>query len=107
MGLLLGGVAVVFALENVTAVTVTFFQWQITSSLAAVLIVSLLGGILIAVLMLLPESLSGYFKSRKLKKEILTLKEELRKQKELTTFAKTTPPTAENIAHIENGAIEH
>ena len=106
LGLLLGGVAVIFALENVVVITVTFFQWQITGPLSVILISAILSGILITLLLLLPESISNYLKNRSLAKEIERLEEELRKQKELTVFAKHTSPTKETISRIENGAIE-
>ena len=106
IGLLLGAIAVIFAFENVTLITVTFFQWHITSSLAVIIIGAILSGIIIAVLMLLPESMSKYFKNKSLRKEIARLEEELRKQKELTVFAKNTPPTLGEIDHIEHAAIQ-
>ena len=107
LGLLLGGVAVIFALENATVITVTFFYWQFTGSLAIILIGAILAGILVTLLLLLPESINNYFKYKSLQKEIAKLKEELRKQKELTVFAKDTPPTASNISKIERGAVNH
>ena len=106
IGLLLGAVSVVFALENVATITVTFFQWQVTSSLAVILISAILVGMVIVSLLLIPGSIGRYFKDKKLKKEIQRLEEELRKQKELTVFAKNTPPSEEVIAHIEQSAIE-
>ncbi len=101
IGLFLGAVAVMFALQNVMVVTVTFFQWHITSSLAVIFIAAMLGGILFTLLLVLPESVSSYFKSKRLKKEILGLQEELRKQKQLTVFAKNIPPPADVIHHLE------
>jgi lipopolysaccharide assembly protein A len=107
LGLLLGAVAVIFALQNVAIVTVTFFSWSITSSLSVIVSLAILSGILIALLLFLPESISNYFGYRKLKKENAKLIEELRKQKELTTFAKSTPPTKEDIYKIEDGVIDN
>jgi len=46
-------------------------------------------------------------KYKNLKKENKDLAEELRKQKELTVFAKDTPPTKEEISRIENGAVDN
>ena len=105
LGLLLGGVMVIFALQNVAVITVSFFQWQLEGSLALILLLAVLAGILITLLLLLPESVSKYFKYKNLKKENQRLEEELRKQKELTVFAKSIPATPEIIAKIENGAI--
>lgn len=105
IGLLLGAVAVIFALQNVVVITVTFFSWQLTGSLALILLLAVTSGVLIAVFLLLPEFISSYFKYKNLKKDNERLEEELRKQKELTTFAKQTPPTEEEISKIEHGAI--
>ncbi|HEY4503021.1 MAG TPA: LapA family protein [Candidatus Paceibacterota bacterium] len=104
-GLLLGGVAVLFALQNIEIVTVNFLSWDITGSLALILGIAIALGAVAVALLTLPESISNYFKYRSLKKENEALAEELRKQKELTAFAKTTPPTTEAIEKIEQGAI--
>lgn len=104
LGLLLGGAAVIFALQNVTIITVTFFSWQMTGSLALILILAIFAGVVVTVLLLLPGSVSNYFQYRRLAKEVARLEEELRKQKALTVFAKSTPPTREAIENIENGA---
>ncbi len=106
IGLLLGALAVVFALQNVAIITVTFFSWELTASLSVVVALSIISGILIALLLFLPESINNYFRYRKLKKENHRLEEELRKQKQATVFAKNTPPTRDDIAKIEDGVIE-
>ena len=107
LGVILGALAVFFALQNVMVVTVTFFSWQLTSSLSVVLLMAILSGALIVLLILLPESVSNYFKYKKLMKTNTKLEEELRKQKELVVFAKETNPTKNDIGHIEQGAIHH
>ncbi len=106
VGLLMGVVSVIFALQNVAIITVTFFSYQITGSLALILSLAMGTGALIVILLLLPESIRSYFKYKRLKKENERLEEDLRKQKELTVFAKNTPPTEEIISKIEKGAIE-
>lgn len=107
IGLLLGGVAVVFALQNIEVVTVVFFGSQITGSLSLVLLLTMLVGVLFTLLILLPQSVGSYFKYRKLKKINNKLEDELKKQKELTAFAKTIPPTRDDISKIEEGVIAH
>ena len=107
LGLILGGVAVVFALQNIEVITVIFFGWQVVGSLSLILLLTMLVGVLVTLLILLPKSIGDYFKYKKLKKENTELSEELRKQKELTVFAKITPPTPKNISDIEYGAISH
>ena len=105
LGLLVGGAAVVFVLQNVAVITVTFFAWHITHSLAIILILSILAGGLATLLIILPSSISYFWGFRRLEKEIKKLEEDLRKQKEWTHFARKTPPTHEDIARIEGGAI--
>ncbi|MFZ2149621.1 MAG: LapA family protein [Minisyncoccia bacterium] len=107
LGLLLGAVSVVFALQNIAVITVNFFSWQLTGSLALVLLLAMTSGLMIAVFLLLPEFISNYFKYKSLKKENQNLAEELRKQKELTVFAKNTSPTAEEISEIEKGVSDN
>lgn len=92
-GTLLGAVSVIFALQNVAIITVTFFSWQFTGSLAIVLILAMASGVIVTTLILLPESISNYFKFSNLEKENIEVREQLRKQKELTDFAKHTPST--------------
>ncbi len=105
LGLLLGAAAVIFALQNIAVITVTFFAWQLTGSLALILSITLIVGILITLLLLLPNSLGNYFRYKNLKDQNEKLAEDLRKQKELTVFAKQNPPSQEEIAKIEHGAI--
>ena len=105
-GLLLGAISVMFALQNTAVITVTFFSWTITGSLAVILLVALAMGICITILLLLPETVKNYFKYRALLKENRKLQEELQKQKELTLFAKHDIAPDEVIASIEHGAID-
>jgi uncharacterized integral membrane protein len=87
VGIILGGISVVFVLQNTTAITVTFFVWHITASLALVLISSIVAGIIITLLLLLPESIGNHFKFKNLEKENKKLTDELRRQKENVVFA--------------------
>jgi len=105
LGLILGGVAVVFALQNIAMVTVSFFSWSIQGSLAVILLTSIISGILICLLIVLPGAIQATFRARNLRKEIVRLEEELKKQKELTVFAKHDVPTSEDIERIEQSAI--
>jgi uncharacterized integral membrane protein len=107
LGIALGAASVVFALQNAANITVTFFTWQFEGSLSLILLLSVAMGILISLLIVLPESISKYFQYRSLKKENAKLAEELRKQKELTVFAKQTPATPEALAKLDQGVIAH
>ena len=105
LGVILGALTVVFALQNVAEVTVTLFSWHFTGSLATLLLATLALGIVISLLMVLPESISGYFRYRKLVKANENLAEELRKQKELTAFAHKTPASPQEIAKLDQGRV--
>ena len=106
IGLLLGAVSVIFALQNVAVITVSFFSWQLTGSLALILLLALASGFLIAMLFLLPELVGNFFRYKNLQKGNEKLEEELRKQKELTVFAARTPITPEETSRIEQGEID-
>lgn len=105
LGIILGAVSVIFALQNIMVITVTFFSWQLEGSLALILMLSMAMGMVVSLLIVLPESIKNYFRYRSLKTENKNLAEELRKQKELTHFAKHTPASPEAISNIEKGAI--
>ena len=98
---------VVFALQNVEVITVSFFSWDLTGSLALILLVAVTSGVLIAVLLLLPEFVGSHFRYKNVLKENKKLTEDLERQKQLTLFAKHVPPTQEDLAKIEHGAIVH
>jgi uncharacterized integral membrane protein len=107
LGLLLGAFAVIFALQNIAIVTVSFFSWEVTGSLALILSLAIALGILITLLLILPEFIKNYLNYKNLKAENSKLEEELRKQKELTVFAKNTPVTKEEISQIEHGIADY
>lgn len=107
LGLVLGALAVIFAFQNSDIISVVFMGWQLDGSLSVILALSVLTGILIALLLTLPELINNYFQYRSLIKKNLELQDELRKQKELTLFAKKHAPTDTEISHIEEGSIIH
>jgi putative membrane protein len=107
LGLVLGALAVIFAFQNSDIISVVFMGWHIDGSLSVILALSVLTGILIALLLTLPELITNYFQYRSLRKKNLELQEELRKQKELALFANKHAPTESEISHIEEGSITH
>ena len=104
-GLILGAITIVFDLQNSALVTVYFFNWQWESSMSVMLTLTFFAGIAMTCLMLLPETISSYFQYRRLKKENIALAEELRKQKELTHFAKKVSATQEELRSLDEGVI--
>jgi uncharacterized integral membrane protein len=76
VGFVLGAAALLFAIQNTTAVALTFLGWQFTSSLAVV-VASVVVGILISILATLPAALSRTFRIMGLKKENKNLVQEV------------------------------
>lgn len=83
LGLLVGAVAVVFALQNIVIITVTFLVWQIQGSLAIILFLAIISGVLISVLVSIPEVVGDYIKYSNLKKENKKLLEEIEGYKKM------------------------
>ncbi len=79
--------------------------WQLEGSLSLVLIMSVLMGMLIILLFMLPELIGAHLKYQSLHKRNKELEDQLRKQREAVLFAQKTPPSEEVIAHIEQGSI--
>jgi uncharacterized integral membrane protein len=76
IALLIAIVAVIFALQNTAAVTVAFLFWSVDSSLALVLLVTLLGGVLISILTSLPGSIRSKWTISSQKKKLVALESE-------------------------------
>ena len=69
-------VAVVFALQNIGPVTVTFLSYQFEGSLALVLFVALVCGALISFLASVPTLVRGRWETRDLRRQIAALEAE-------------------------------
>jgi len=93
IGMVLGGVSILFILQNVTPVTVSFFAYHLTGSLALVLFLALFAGMLITVLMLLPGYISDEFRVTRLKKLNKDLEDELTEARRRLAVAETQPTT--------------
>jgi len=63
LALLIAILAVIFAVQNITAVTITFFSWSIHTSLAVALLSALGVGVLITILLSIPGRLKGTWNS--------------------------------------------
>ena len=76
IGLIIGAVSVVFVLQNVVPITVAFFTWQLTGSLAIILLAALICGMLISALVLLPSFIKAEWQIRVYRKRIKQLEED-------------------------------
>jgi uncharacterized integral membrane protein len=94
LGIILGAVSVVFALQNVTVVTVSFFSWQATAPLAFILLGTILSAVMVTLLVLLPSLIQEamYVKTlRQQKREV---------EDEFSAYRTTQPvPPASVAAH--------
>ena len=78
-GLIMGALAVIFALQNVFPVTVVFLDWQLTASLALLIVISMFIGVIVTVLFSIPSVVRNSLSIFKLKKENKELSDELEK----------------------------
>lgn len=98
IGLIIGAVSVVFVLQNVTTITVTFLSWQLTGSLAVILLATLIVGALIAALILLPSFIKAEWQIRVYRKRIKQLEEEASFKKEMAPRAAQPMPVSSEPA---------
>lgn len=76
LALIIAVVAVIFALQNIAAVTVSLFFWHINGSLALVLLVTLAAGVLISLLASAPGAISRRWTISNLKKKLAAAESE-------------------------------
>lgn len=96
IGLLVGGIAVIFILQNIIPITVHFFNWEMQGSLALILILSILTGAVLSALSCLPDMINNYFEINNLKKRVKELEAQADNYKksldELSRKTGTVPP---------------
>ena len=76
LALLVAILAVIFAVQNVAVVSISFFAWQTHVSLAIALLVALGTGVLITILLSLPGKVKGSWNSASNKKRFSSLEAE-------------------------------
>jgi uncharacterized integral membrane protein len=80
--LLIAGTAVIFALQNIAPVTVTFFFWSFHGSLALVLLLSVTTGVLISLLAGLPGMIRSRWTVSSQRKKLAALETERNEHKQ-------------------------
>lgn len=103
IGLLLGAVMVIFVLQNVMPISVAFFGWHFDGSLALVLLLAILGGMLVSALLSLPEIVKKNFKLSKMAARNRALADDLETHKQ--KLAETEGRLAEKPQVIERETI--
>lgn len=81
LALLIAIIAVVFALQNTAAVTVSFFVWQFDQSLALVLLLTVALGVLIGIFTVLPGALRSKWRLKSQRKKMDGLEKSLQQEK--------------------------
>ena len=87
LGFILGAVAILFILENNAVVALSFMQWQFETTIALVVILSILFGILLSLLMILPGAIGNSFRMRRLRKHNEALAHEAEAQRRVAETA--------------------
>jgi len=97
VGIILGAIAVVFAFQNVAVVTVSFFSWQLSASLAIIILGSVLCGIVLTLLVLLPSVIRDELYVAALKRQKRETEEQLARERTAQIAAKASPPTSSTV----------
>jgi lipopolysaccharide assembly protein A len=77
LGAFLGGLSVIFVLQNIAPITVSFFAWQTTGSLAIILFLALAMGMIISLLVVLPTLIRDEYRMRQMIRRQKELEDEL------------------------------
>jgi putative membrane protein len=81
IGLLMGAMVIIFAVQNLAIVSVTFLSWQLEGSLAIILVSAVVVGMIISSLLSIPLRLSRRVQVSKLKTDNKNLQGELENKK--------------------------
>lgn len=81
LALVIAIIAVIFALQNTTAITISFFLWQVSGSLALVVLITLALGVLVGWLFAAPSLVKGSFQGSSQRKRITALEKEVSEYK--------------------------
>jgi uncharacterized integral membrane protein len=100
VGIVLGAVTVIFALQNVAPITVSFFSWHITGSLSVVLFSTLVAGAVVSLLFSVPEAIRNYMLFRNLKKQNKVLQDELAALKQQQAMNASSTPSMTNHDNV-------
>ncbi len=85
-------VAVVFALQNIGPVTVTFLNMQFEGSLALVLFVAFVAGALVSFLASVPTLVKNHWAVRDLRRQVAALDDELARKRDALPRPAAGPP---------------
>ena len=89
LGAIIGAFSVVFVAQNTMPISVTFLSWQIEGSLAVVLTITFVCGVLMTALFSIQGLISDWVESSRLRRRIKVLEEDLAKMKNGTETTST------------------
>ena len=95
VGAILGALSVIFVLQNIVPITVTFLAWQIEGSLAVVLFAAMMSGVFVTLLFILPGLIRDEFRYSKLKQEKKDVENELTTTRKVINEVAAPATTAE------------
>lgn len=87
IGIFLGGAVVIFALQNLEPIMVSFLGFNFEGSVALIVLISMLVGVLVSLLFSLSSSISGMMNESRLRRHNESLKKELDEHKVLLSEA--------------------
>lgn len=82
VGFVLGAASLLFITENTEVVALTFMQWQFHTSIALLVLLAILVGIILMSLMFLPSAIGDSFRMRRLQRHNETLAREAEAQRQ-------------------------
>ncbi|MDB5258943.1 MAG: hypothetical protein JWO73_151 [Candidatus Taylorbacteria bacterium] len=100
LGLLVGALAIIFTFQNIATITVVFLVWQFEGSLALIIVLAIVAGMIMGMFLLMPEALRKRFQISKLKDRNVELKDELTVTKAEVISEKGK--VAANNAYLDN-----
>jgi septal ring factor EnvC (AmiA/AmiB activator) len=103
---LIAVLAVIFALQNTAAVTVSFFIWHYTGSLALVLLFSVVVGVLISLLASLPGLIKGSWTGASQRKKLASLESALSEARSKADLSEKEVKTLEEQLASLSAALE-
>lgn len=77
IALIIALIAVIFALQNTQVVSITFLAWTFQSSIALEMVVTLIAGVLVGILAMLPASIRSQLQVSSKKREKASLEASL------------------------------
>lgn len=107
IGIVIGGAVVIFALQNLAPVSVTFLNWSFEGSIAVIVLISLLAGIVITLLFSLSTYISSMMSESKLRRHNKSLKNELEEHKDKLNQANQRNMDIEKVVIVEEENIQN